>query len=115
MSTQFTAVRRGHIVPTMNSSIRTKGNDNLEGLKIILIIFYHEKNENASTALKVSSGLKWRQIDWNNEFFIFDKIMAIAAKSGWIQIALLSRGISMQDFLQMRKIKLHLKKNNKFQ
>ena len=106
MSTQFTAVRRGHIVPTMNSSIQadTKGNDNLqfdslEGLKIILIIFYHEKNENASTALKVSSGLKWRQIDWNNEFFIFDKIMAIAAKSGWIQIALLSRGISVLDFL----------------
>ena len=56
MSTQFTAVRRGHIVPTMNSSIRTKGNDNLEGLKIILIIFYHEKNENISAALKVSSG-----------------------------------------------------------
>ena len=60
-----TAVRRGHIVPTMNSSIQadTKGNDNLqfdnlEGSKIILIIFYHEKNENASTALKVSSGLK---------------------------------------------------------
>ena len=63
MSTQFTAVRRGHIVPTMNSSIQayTKGNDNLqfdslERLKIILIIFYHEKNENISAALKVSSG-----------------------------------------------------------
>ena len=60
MSTQFTAVRRGHIVPTMNSSIQadTKGNDNLQfdylkGLKIILIIFYHEKNENISAALKV--------------------------------------------------------------